>query len=106
MYKICHYLQTLNIQFLIISIYKIFPINRDLIIYIKHDLTEHGIYIYITTCNCSSHKSNFFLLLVQPNFSDKEGLPLVVSDNLFRDIMQSTNFSSVTHDDGHYGPVI
>ena len=44
MYKICHYLQTLNIQFLIISIYKIFPINRDLIIYIKHDLTEHGIY--------------------------------------------------------------
>ena len=98
--------KTLNIQFLIISIYKIFPINRDLIIYIKHDLTEHGIYIYITTCNCSSHKSNFFLLLVQPNFSDKEGLPLVVSDNLFRDIMQSTNFSSVTHDDGHYGQII
>ena len=52
--------KTLNIQFLIISIYKIFPINRDLIIYIKHDLTEHGIYIYITTYNCFSHKSNFF----------------------------------------------
>lgn len=50
--------------------------------------------------------NRIFLLLAQPNFSDKEGLPLVVSDNLFRDIMQSTNFSSVTHDDGYYGPVI
>ena len=67
--------KTLNIQFLIISIYKIFPINRDLIIYIKHDLTEHGIYIYITTCNCFSHKSKFFYYLRKRTSLTKRDCP-------------------------------